>query len=230
MQIRQLIESPNYFASGVPVDGPKSRFATALTFVQFVETGDDFIELQNEASKFGGISYAPDAVPGLVALLKHQSPDVRRRAVTALLYVKQRPDLATDALLKLLDDAAQPDGEQGDSVRGFAAVTLAEYKAVEALPKLRELMMDDNCEIAAQAALMIHRIDPTIEIGARLIDLCKSKYRGNRWYAAQDLPHHVDAVTVSSVLAEMFEVTDPSDDLMRGLIAAQMNDIAGSRK
>lgn len=229
LQVEKLKEARG-LSAGVRIEEPKSRFTAVSEFVHFVETGTDFSSLQTESLRFAKKWDAADAVPGLVALLSHESPDVRRRAAMSLLYVKQRPDFATPVLIKLLDDTALPEREQGDSVRYYAAYTLAEYKAVEALPKLHELMMDDDCEIASQAARMIHRIDPEVEIGPRLIELCKNKDRGNRWYAVHDLRHHVDAKTATLVLTEMFEATDPSDKMMREFIAAQMNHVAESGK
>ncbi len=191
-------------------------FESAAEFVQFVELAkNEWVEPEH-ARAFSQTEHAADAIPGLVTLLHRDDPKLRRRIACVLQQFDKRSEAVVEALIECLDD-------EDDVVQHHAVQGLAKQRAKSALRALHRKLLDDDCKVAFNVATVITILDPDADIGPRLIELTKSKYRENRLGAIHELPNYVEASTAKKVLNEAFKESDPADQEMRRLIADTVN-------
>jgi len=104
-----------------------------------------------------------------------------------------------------------------------AANALGEFgpEAQSAVSALDAKFHDDQSPIATQCGLVLIKIDPTIDIGPRLIELAQSPLRENRWRAVHSLADHLDPSQHEPVFAKLFETEQ--DPEIRTIIADALN-------
>jgi HEAT repeat protein len=156
------------------------------------------------------------AAPGLVELLRHEDPVMRRQIAEILVRQNQPPQIVVSGLIERLDD-------KDVVVQRRAVEGLVRFRAKSALPDLRRKMLDDDCPIASYVAKVITALDSDADIGPRLIELTRNKQRDNRLEAIVELPNYVDGATAKRVLTQAFSATESKDREMRQAIAQSIN-------
>jgi HEAT repeat protein len=157
---------------------------------------------------------AAAAIPRMLVLLEDERPDTRRRAVILLRFFQQESpermqphaEQVVAALIPLIED-------DNTSVKGETILTFRYFgaTAAPAVSALRRHMDDDESSYAPLAARSIHRIDPSVDIGPRLIELVERKHRN--WYsAACELPKHVEPERARAVLTRLYDSMEKESD------------------
>jgi HEAT repeat protein len=193
-----------------------SRFATGGDFLEVLDPQVDWYEFQDELMLFAKSPAASSTVPLLIQRLSDPSPDVRTRALAALGVFKQRPAEVVPALTARLNDPVSNAG-------WHAACALGEFgaEAKSAASALDAIFHDDRSSIATHCGLMLVKIDPSVDIGPRLIELTQSPIRENRWRAVHALVDHVKPDVAQTVLTKLFETEQ--DQEIRIMIADALN-------
>ena len=219
MRLEQLLQSQGQEDVATSCPQNQSPALTPTEFVQMVANGDDWYELQQVLVPFRVSDTRDQAVDGLLNLLSDPDEVVRTRSLSALAQIKAKGEVVVPATIAILDDPVS-------NVQWHAASLLGEFggESRQGIPKLTEKMMDDECGIAAFAAIVVNKIDPAIDIGPRLTDLVKSPMRENRWRAVKELPRHVSEETAKHQLAAAFEAEEDME--IREMIARELNRIA----
>lgn len=194
----------------------QSRFATAEEFVSVLDPHVDWYDFQDEMSLFKRSRAAAAAVPLLIERLKDENAEVRTRALSALGVLKQQPEQSVPAIVPHLNEAHS-------NAAWHSAAALGEFgpDAAPAIEALQAKFYDDNSPIATHAGLMLKKIDPSVELGPRLLALIHSPIRDNRWRAVEALPDHVARGRAEPALSKLFEVEQ--DKEIRTMIADALN-------
>lgn len=219
MRLEQLLQSQGQEDVATSSAQNPRPALTPTEFVQLVANGDDWYELQQVLVAFRDSDTRDQAVDGLLNLLSAPDEVVRTRSLSALAQIKAKGEVVVPATIALLDDPVS-------NVQWHAANVLGEYggESRQGIPELKKKMMDDECGIAAFAAIVANKLDPALDIGPRLTELAKSPMRENRWRAVKELPRHVSAETAKHQLAAAFEAEEDTE--IREMIARELNQIA----
>jgi hypothetical protein len=222
MRLEQLLRVQRTVDVASTASGPPTTVLTPAELVRLVAVGDDWYELQDALTSFRDSAAKDEAVDDLLKLLSHTDEKVRTRSLSALGQIRTRGSAVLPAVMLLLDDPVA-------NVQWHAACALKNYGSGSelAIPSLKEKMMDNNCEIAAFAAIVTKQLDPTIDIGPRLAELVHNPIRENRWRAVTHLSEHVSAETAKRHLTTLFETED--DNEIREMIAGELNQIESKR-
>lgn len=196
-------------------------------FIEALTAADDeeqFLDFAPSLAK----SDAPvldQAIEQLVGLFEDANEQTRRRAVIAVRFLQQldptrmqpHADAVVMGLIPLLNDPSS--GVAGETL--FALETFGP-SAEPARDALERHMADDRQWWAPQAALTLAAVDPSVDVGPRLIELVERKHPN--WYrAAFALPKHVDPKRARSVLTELYDNVDTEGD--RSAIVQALNQI-----
>jgi HEAT repeat protein len=202
LQVEQLKSFANDAQRSVGVIPAErfSRFATGGDFMEVLDPQVDWYEFQDELKYFAGSPAAKNTVPLLIEKLDDPSGEVRTRALASLGVFKQQPAKVIPAITTRLHDPFP-------NAAWHAANALGEFgaQARSARDALEAIFHDDKSSIAAHCGLMLAKVDPSIDIGPRLIELTQNPIRHNRLRAAQALPDHVKPDVARSVLTRLFE-------------------------
>jgi hypothetical protein len=212
----ELDDARKWGVSVVPSQPAQSRFKYANEFLAVLDPKVDWYVFQDEMTLFKNSPMASSSVPLLIARLEDPEPEVRTRALSALGVIKQNPEQSVPAIIPHLNDAHA-------NVAWHAANALGEFgpDAASAVGALRAKFHDDDSPIATHAGLMWTQIDPSADIGSRMLALIHSPIRENRWRAVAALPKHMDRLRVESALSKLFETEE--DKEIRTMIADALN-------
>lgn len=193
-----------------------SRFASGGDFLEVLDPQVDWYEFQDELALFAKSQVAANAVPLIIQRLNDPDPEVRTRSLAALGAIKLRPNEVVPAVMVCLDDPFP-------NASWHAADALGQFgsDAKSAVSPLEAKFRDDHSTIATHCGLTLVRIDPSINIGPRLIQLAQSPIRENRWRAVQALADHIEVSDREPVLARLFE--SEKDEEIRAIIADSLN-------
>jgi hypothetical protein len=194
---------------GMSVPGvfrPKpNKCATPEDFIKALRTMEDWYEFADEtADPFVKTPIADAAIPALIELLSDPDQEIRKRALSTLGKMGRKSETIVPAVIPLLDDAHP-------NVRWHAAFTLSSFgdDAKAAIPALWRQINDDDSPIAAFAAEMLHRIDPSADVLPRLRQLLKNHQKENRGRAIDALAE-LRSPQAKQALVEAFrEEKDP---------------------
>jgi hypothetical protein len=140
-----------------------------------------------------------------------QTADVHTQVADLLQQLRHRPTLrrmpaesiVVKELAALLRDEALIKGRSSEARSNvFWVFREMGEKAKAALPQLQKIMRDNQSPSAGLAALAVHGIDPTIEVGPRLSELLNSKFDENRNISAQHLRDFVSPEAAQRLLTE----------------------------
>ena len=178
--------------------------------------GDSIVHIRTQSSSQQCFAYSPS---GAI------DERTRHRAVITLGFMSrtnrepivESTPLIVSALVPLLDDSS-------DLVLAEPIATLRSFgpAARVAVAPLRERMLDDDDFCASSAALAIGEIDPTVDIGPRLIELVEAKH--SNWYsAAFFMSGYVEAERVRQVLTKIYDKTESASE--RKMVIQALNQI-----
>jgi hypothetical protein len=189
---------------------------TPTEFVALVANDDDWTKLQDVLLPFRSSPARDEAVADLLDLLANPDDEVRARSLSALAQIKRRGEVVVPAMIPLLDDPAT-------NIQWHAADVLGEFgdESEAGIATLERKMMDNECEIATYAAVALKKVDSSVDIGPRLVELTKSPIRENRWRAVTHLPDHVSAEVAERCLTTVFAAEEDAE--IRMLIADELN-------
>jgi HEAT repeat protein len=218
LQVGRLQEALEQSRHSMSVQAAKdvSRFASGGDFLEVLDPQVDWYEFQDELAMFAKSTAAESAVPLLIQRLNDPNGEVRTRALASLGEIKLRPAEAVPAIAARLNDPVTNAG-------WHAANALGEFgpEAQSAASALDAKFHDDQSPIATECGLVLNKIDPTIDIGPRLIELAHSPLRENRWRAVNALADHLDPAQHESIFAKLFETEQ--DPEIRTIIADALN-------
>ena len=218
LQVGRLQEALDQSRHSMLVQSAKneSRFASGGDFLEVLDPQVDWYEFQDELALFAKSPAAENAVPLLIQRLNDPNGEVRTRALASLGEIKLRPAEAVPAIAARLNDPVTNAG-------WHAANALGEFgpEAQSAVSALDARFHDDQSPIATECGLVLIKIDPTIDIGPRLIELAQSPLRENRWRAVGALADHLDSSQHEPVFAKLFETEQ--DPEIRTIIADSLN-------
>lgn len=194
----------------------KLKFNSVAGFIEFIRDEPDWYEFQDAQRVFSKASFSNEAVSSLIELLGDSDDKLRVRAASALGAIKARPDVAVPALIRAMKDEVP-------NVRWHAAFALRMFgpEAQDAVPALRAQMNDDSSIIATESALSLKEVDPSIDIGPRLLQLLSNQHYENRWRALEAVPSHVPREVAEPILTRLHE--EATDATVRESIAKTMN-------
>jgi hypothetical protein len=213
-------------------------WASADDFIQALIDTDDENEFYGIAGSLGSSdeTVMDEAVQRLITLLADPNERTRSRSVITLRFLKEQShtqvlpgsqtvleqiqsryaDAITRGLVPLLDNR-QPSGAEA-----YYALRAYGPDARAALEVLREKMADDSNYYAAQAAEAVHAIDPTTDIGPRLIELIEKQHPD--WQtAAAALGKHVPPAEARRVLTALYDRLENESD--RQVVISSLNSI-----
>jgi hypothetical protein len=184
-------------------------WASADEFIEelkFNTDEDSFLDKAPSLSRANEVVF-DEAVRQVIGLLKDENETTKQRSITTLRFLQtsvpgrleRHADAAVTEMLPLLDDPSE--------VVVFTTIfALQQFgpAARPALDGLRKRMDDNGDHCAPFAAIAIAHIDPSIEIGPRLIELVKLKHPS--WYtAACHLSEYVPSTVARQVLTELYD-------------------------
>lgn len=187
-------------------------------FIQVLTTGTESDSLQ-AASSLGRaeLPLIQESVLRVIQLLQdHPDEEVRKRAVITLRFCQQlAPDkmknqaqVVVPALLPLLDDPSLL--VSGEAIFALRAFGPAANLSIE---KLTTIMADDEHYWAGWAAMALHDIDPSIDIGSRLLELIGRKHQD--WKTIASYAHqYVPADKLRSFLEQMYAQAETEEERM----------------
>ncbi len=202
-------------------------WANATEFIQAltsVEDRDRFLEMAPSLAKADS-TVLDESVQQLLGLIDSPEEEIRIRAVITLRFLQElgndrmqrHAEAAANKLAALLEDSSTDVvGETLYALKSFGSASSP------ALGNLNHKMMNDEEWYAPGAALAVHAIDPSVDIGPRLIELITSEHPN--WYtAAFHLPKHVPAERARQVLTALFERMKSEGD--RNAVIQALNQI-----
>jgi hypothetical protein len=210
---RLVNERSGFTIRSLAFEGSDQEYIAALRKPKSEETFYEQTRSLSEADE--GLIQA--TVPQIIALLNDPDDEVRRRSAIALRFLhelspaKVAPSAATsvDGLIPLLDDT-------NTTVVVETIITLGSLgpAARPALERLQRRAADDEDFYAARAAMAVHEIDPSVNIGPRLVELVKQKHPD--WLTiAFYLPRYVPADEAKELLTAMYDSSDNKSDRQR---------------
>jgi hypothetical protein len=193
--------------------------------LRYWSSPDDFLAAlkQSDENSFFEVSqsigpvdskFLADVMAGLEKMLEDPDPEIRRRAVVTLSFNQQRDaqrlDPFVDALVaKLTPLVHDPDsGVQGETI---GLLGLFGPRARPALVPLKARMLDDKDPNAPWCARTVKQIDPSVDIGPRLIEFIERKHIA--WFtAAVELPKHVSPEVARAVISKRYDAAENDGD------------------
>jgi hypothetical protein len=178
-----------------------------------VSSDDNFLKMSSSLSTASD-DVLQESVRRMLKLLNDDNERTRTRAVIALRFLRQSAserlekdnDLVVARLVPMLEDTSTSVvGESIGALRSFGAAASA------ALPALNAIMADDMDWYAPSAAIAIAEIDPSAEVGPRLIELVKLRHPNWR-HAASSLPRFVSAEVARQVLSDVYDKAETESD------------------
>ena len=162
------------------------RYATPQAFVETLRVTKDWYELRDILEAFVVTSTADAAIPQLIACLEDPNPEVRWRTLATMGRMPRHAETLVPAIIPLLDDPHM-------NVRWHAANALGAFEsnAVASLPTLQRIFETESSAIAAYAAGMAVKIDPTVDIQPRLQEFLRSDDADTRERRVEALEHIV---------------------------------------
>jgi len=199
-------------------------WASADQFIASLKQAEDenFLQMAPSFSRADGPAFKA-GIEQVIELLGSDVLQEKKRAITAISFMLQANkermvpfgEAAVARLTPLLRD---PDsGVQGETIG-----VLGRFgpQAKGALPELKKIMLDDKDHWAAFSARSVALIEPSEDIGPRLIELIERKHRG--WYtAAVELPQHVSAEVARKVISKRYEAAE--NDVERNMAVHALN-------
>jgi hypothetical protein len=218
------------------IDRLKRRLDTRFSAVQAVywwPSADEYIEMLKtaadehafleKASSIAGADQAvvDDVVQAMIRLLDRADETTVERVLMSFQFIQEaaadklaeHAPLITSSVVPLL-------ASDSDRIVASSISTLQSFGPVahEALPHLRKRMNDDSDYFAPVAATAISKIEPTAQIGSRLVDLIEMKHP--YWYhAAFYLWRHVDVETAHRVLNDAYATAQNDEERDMATIA-----------
>ena len=202
---RQIPRSsgPGWGFAGPP---PQNQYASGEEFLDALRNAQQTNDFMLTTGGFTDTPMADEVVPNLIDLLDDPDEDIRSRAIQVLGWIGRCGDQAAPKMISLLDDESW-------LIRVQAMFALEQFGEAgqTAIPALRAQMMDDDCISAANAAMALNRMDPSVDIGPRLIELLKSRHMETRHQAVQSLSRYVEPSVVKRLLTNMYENEEDSN-------------------
>jgi hypothetical protein len=200
-------------------------WASATDFIQALKLMDDRQRFDAMAPSLARAnSDVPDeSVRQVIGLLDSQEEEVRSRAVQTLIYL-QNSEAMKPYVEAAVDELVPRLGDTSSIVVGLTVHALGSFGPASrpALDELRRMMMNDEEWYASHAASAVAAIDPSIDIGPRLIELATAK-RANWPQAACFLPKHLPPERARQVLTAFYESMESEGD--RNTIIQILNEI-----
>ena len=170
-------------------------------------------------SRMAGSPFREEAILDITPLLADPQAAVRRRAVSAIRFMRSSPSTVVPALVPLIDDVDQ-------QTANLAVVTLGSFgsDARPALPALKAKMQDSSSRLAAACAISVHSIDPEDDVRPAIIGLLKSPHADVRSQVVGLLSRYFSAEEIEEKLLGMFE--SERDQSVRIAILDELNKLA----
>jgi len=212
-QVTDLQErlSEKWASGGAPV----FYWANADEFIRALLASNGSIEAVQAAASLPRTnpSSIQEVVEKLVPLLDDPEHDTRMKALEALRVIAEfsgNADVACAEAITACAEAVVPKlavlvDDSSDDIAITAIDTLRYFGAAgkPALEKLKRRMMDDEDWWAPEAAVTVAAIDPSVDVGARLIEMIESKHPN--WVKATFLlPRFVSRERARQVLSEFY--------------------------
>ena len=202
-------------------------WASADEFIQMLTTATDeekFLEMAPSLAQAEEKVFR-EAIAELTERLSAPSERTRMRSLVTIHFMQQAvPDRMKEDAPHLVSELIHRLDDESSSVVGEAIGTLKSFgpDARAAIAPLTARMSDDNDWYAPAAAVAIGAIDPSVDVGPRLVELVQTKHPN--WYqAAFHLSRHVNPEMARRVVTKVHE--EATDDTERGMAIQVLNQI-----
>lgn len=208
-------------------------FKERWTPSEFVNAVAENRDHEKKLELASGLYFADNAsfdavIEGLLPMVQSPSSQIRINAIE-ILKTQCRHDADkmkvhfakfTDVLLPLLDESHQRVGEGAVALRALQEIGVSPSK--DAINKVSSIMNDDDHPLAVLATLTVAKMDLSIRVGPRLIQLIDQKHES--WVlAAKHLHEHLSKTEAYEYLKSKYR--QEADDADQQTYIEAMNEI-----
>jgi hypothetical protein len=192
---------------GVGRTANRNIYATPGEFITALRSTRNYYVWQDRMVEFAATEVADHALPLLIKLLEDPDAEVRERTLLTMSYLDRHAEQLVPVIVGLLAD-------EGQNVRWHAANALGNFgdRAQTAIPDLQRIVEAELSPIAAFAAGIAFKIDPSVDVEPRLQIFLRSDDREIRWRAVEALsgivPHINVQVATEEALLEAFRLSE----------------------
>ena len=207
-------------------------WASTNEFIEMLHENEDDNSCTNMMSSFAKTGNLEELMRRVPELLQDPNARTRERTITVLRFSRhQRPAALQPFLSQVVAELTNclDDEDPEDRVRGSAIYALGFLgaDASPALPKLQELLADDNFWFNSSAADAISKIDPSVDVTTRLIELIDKQPR-NWQQSASVLARCGDPERAREYLSKLYAEAETEADQKQ--IVSWLNEIRGENE